>query len=157
MKLRNVPELEPWRAHMTSRNLCGESALWKRSFAFASGEFASLWVWVAILPYVQSGHGNVGKGNSLDWAFLFFVLVSLFGALGFRIGLIGFEACGDSGWEKRHFWLAFGIGAMFPLSFFVLRPVFGLVSTGILPGIVWMFIGAMVAAVLYRRLVVARK
>ena len=142
---------------MSSRNLCEESALWKRSFAFAAGEFASLWILVAILPYVQSGHGNVGKGNSLDWAFLFFLLVSLVGALGFRIGLIGFKACGDSGWEKRRFWLAFAIGALIPLSFVALRPVFGLIGTGIVPGMVWTLIGSMMAAVLYRRLVVIRK
>lgn len=142
---------------MTDLNLRGASAPWKRSFAFASGEFASLWVWVAILPYVQSGHGNVGKGNSLDWAFLFFLLVSLVGALGFRIGLIGLEVGGDSGWEKHRFWLALAIGALFPLSFVALRPVFGFISTGILPGLVWTLIGSMMAAVLYRRLVVIRK
>jgi len=93
----------------------------------------------------------------MEWAFLFFVLVSLFGALGFRIGLIGFKVGGVSRWEKRRFWLAFAIGALFPLSFVALRPVFGFISTGILPGFVWMFIGSMMAAQPYRLLVVLRK
>ena len=110
----------------------------------------SICLWMAILTHIQSGQINVGKGNSLEWALLFFVLVSLFGALGFRIGLIGFKESAVSGWEKRRFWLAFAIGAIFPLTFVLLRPVFGFVSAGILPGIIWTFIGSMMAAVPYR-------
>ena len=89
----------------------------------------------------------------MEWALLFFVLVSLFGALGFRIGLIGFKESGVEGWEKRRFWLAFAIGAIFPLTFVLLRPVFGFISAGILPGIIWTFIGSMTAAVPYRLIV----
>lgn len=135
---------------MAGWKLCEESALWKRSFAFASGEFVSTCLWMAILAHIQSGQINVGKGNSLEWALLFFVLVSLFGTLGFRIGLIGFKESAVSGWVKRRFWLAFAIGAIFPLTFVLLRPVFGFISAGILPGIIWTFIGSMMAAVPYR-------
>ena len=131
-------------------------ALWRRSFSFALGEFVALSVWVAISPYIQSVRSNAGKDNSWGWALLFILIVSLLGALGFRIGLIAFDDSRIMRWEKHRFRLAFTFGAIFPLSIFALRPLFGTIGAGIFPGVIWTIVGSMVAALLYRRLVAMR-
>ena len=134
-----------------------EGALWRRSFSFSLGEFVALGVWVAISPYIHSVRPNAGKGNSWEWALLFISIVSLLGALGFRVGLIAFDDSRRMRWEKHRFRLAFTFGTIFPLSFFALRPLFGTIGAGIFPGVIWTFVGSVLAALLYRRLVATRE
>jgi len=132
------------------------AALWRRSFAYALGEFIVLGVMAAVLPYVPRW-ANAGKENSLEWALLFCLILSLFDALGFRIGLIAFNANETSKWERHRFWLAFAFGALFVLSMPLLRPLLVRINVGLLPGIVETFVGSIVAALIYRRVVGMRK
>jgi len=131
-------------------------ALWQRSCAYALGQFIVFGAMAALLPYVPRW-ADAGKDDSLGWALLFCLILSLLNALGFRIGLIAFSADETSKWEKHRYWLAFGFGAVLVLSMFLLRPLLVRINVGLLPGIVETFVGSILAALIYRRLVGARK
>ncbi|MBP6422197.1 MAG: hypothetical protein KA271_04830 [Propionivibrio sp.] len=130
----------------------GTTALWRRSFAYASGEFLAFSICVALIPYIPS-LSNVGKDSSPVWAIPFVMIVSLLDGLGFRIGLIAFDAPRASTWEQHRFWLAFVFGVLFAVTLLLLRPFLIKINVGIFPGFVEGFVGSIVAALLYRRLV----
>ena len=126
--------------------------MWRRSLAYASGEFVAFSICVALIPYIPS-LSNVGKDNSPVWAIPFVMIVSLLDGLGFRIGLIAFDAPRASTWEQHRFWLAFVFGVLFAVALLLLRPFLIKINVGILPGFVEGFVGSIVAALLYRRVV----
>ncbi len=131
-------------------------ALWRRSLAYASGAFIVFGVTAAVLSHVPRW-ANAGKDNSLGWALLFYLVLSLFDALGFRIGLIAFNANETSKWEKHRFWLAFALGGLSVLSMLLLRPLLVRINVGLLPGLVESFVGSILAALIYRRVVGMRE
>lgn len=130
----------------------GRDAFWPRSFAYASGEFVAFSICVALIPYIPS-LSNVGKDNSPVWALPFNMIISLLDGLGFRIGLIGFDAARASTWERHRSWLAFAFGVLFAVIMLLLRPILIGINVGILPGFIEGFVGSIVAALLYRRVV----
>ena len=134
----------------------GTPALWRRSLAYALGEFAAFGIFVALIPYIPGWSGS-GKDNSLTWAIPSVMVVSLLDGLGFRLGLIAFDATGASAWEQRRFRLAFAFGVLFAVSMLLLRPLLVRINVGILPGIVEGFVGSIVAALLYRRVAGMRR
>lgn len=137
---------------MVNAERAGTDALWRRSLAYASGEFVAFSICVALIPYIPS-LSNVGKDNSPVWAIPFVMIVSLLDGLGFRIGLIAFDAPRASTWEQHRFRLAFVFGVLFAVALLLLRPFLIKINVGILPGFVEGFVGSIVAALLYRRVV----
>lgn len=121
----------------------GSSRL-ERIAAYSAGVWGGLTAWAALAQYVLPGRGHaLGKLGSFHWVFLINLLPALLCALGFAVGLTVLRrpvACSHSRWR-----VALALGLVFPLSLWLLGPVFHRLGTGLYPALAWCLLGSAVA------------
>ncbi len=109
--------------------------------AYAVGVWGGLTTWAALAQYVLPGRGHaLGKLGSFHWVLLINVFPALLCAVGFAFGLARVRYARHTGlsrWPE-----ALALGFVFPLSVWLLGPVFHLLGGGMIPALVWCVLGS---------------
>lgn len=122
------------------------------AFYFALGlwlsftALAGLWPWVA--PVL--GHTGVsGKEVGLGWAALINMVPALLGFVGFFLGSFTFGAKARGPARAGLKGATLGLGFLFPLTLWALRPLLATFNAGLMPSMVWAVLGSFVLALLF--------
>jgi len=126
---------------------------WRLALVYGAGIYCALLLWFAIVVFFDLP-GQMGRGKAEPaWAFVIYLIPFALGTLGFRGGMIGFDASAAVATRRRLLGTALLLGALWPLSVLVLRPVFAGISRGLLPALVWVLVGSALAAICFRALI----
>lgn len=120
------------------------------SLLYAFGLWLSLTAGAAVWPFIAPLLGEIRgeKGDGLAWAAVINLVPALVGSLGFLLGSATFGSRRPQAPRVRPARVALGLGILFPFTF-LLRPVLGLLSAGLLPAIAWALVGSFFAAMLF--------
>jgi hypothetical protein len=126
---------------------------WRLAFVYGFGVWSALTLWTAADPYLFSGsRDSLGKLPSLDWVFVVNTISATVCLLGFRAGLDSIARIDRRPARNGSSLFAFGFGLIFPVTGAVLKPVFGLFRAGLMPALVWAFVGSVLVALLFGRI-----
>jgi hypothetical protein len=118
---------------------------WRLVASYAIGVWGGLTAWAALAQYVLPGRGHaLGKLGSFHWVFLINVLPALLCGLGFAVGLTMVRRSATAGSSRGR--VTFALGCGFPLSLWMLGPVFQRLDAGMTPALTWCVLGSAGAA-----------
>jgi phosphoglycerol transferase MdoB-like AlkP superfamily enzyme len=113
----------------------------KSTAAYAAGVWSGLTAWAALAQYVLPGRGDaLGKIGSFHWVLWINLVPALLCALGFAAGWTVTRRPGPTAVIRGRTLLVLGL--LFPLTALLLRPLFGLLSAGTTPALVWCVLGS---------------
>jgi hypothetical protein len=114
---------------------------WGPVASYGVGVWGGLTAWAALPQYVLPGRGHtLGKLGSFHWVLLINVFPALLCALGFALGLAVVRRPATSSFSSRR--VALALGLVFPLSVWLLGPVFHPLGAGMIPALVWCVLGS---------------
>ncbi len=126
------------------------SAGWSLVASYAVGVWGGLTAWAALAHYVLPGRGHaLGKLGSFHWVLLINALPALLCGLGFAVGLTMVRRSATAGSSRGR--VTFALGCGFPLSLWMLGPVFQRLDAGMTPALAWCALGSAGAAWLLAR------
>jgi hypothetical protein len=103
--------------------------------------WGGLTAWAALAQYVLPGRGHaLGKLGSFHWVFGINLVPALLCAIGFALGLAvsrGRVLDRPASWR-----VALALGFVFPLSVWLLGPVFHRLGPGMIPALAWCVLGS---------------
>jgi hypothetical protein len=114
------------------------------------GVWSAVTLWAALVSWMPAVMpGPPGKDIGLHWAALINLVPAALAGVGFLLGLGLARGRSRGGGAGR--WFAFALGLVFPLTAWLLRPLFGYLSPGLWPGLAWFFVGSVLVAWVFRR------
>jgi len=122
---------------------------WRLVAGYAAGVWCGLTAWAALAQYVLPGRGHaLGKLGSFHWVLLINVLPALLCALGFAVGMAVVRPAASAGFSSWR--VALALGCVFPLSVWLLGPLFQRLDSGMTPALAWCVINSAVVGGLLR-------
>lgn len=126
---------------------------WRLAFVYGFGVWSVLSLWAAADPYVFSGSGDsLARLPSFAWVFVVIAIAAIVSLLGFRAGLDSIARMDRRPSRNASALFAFGFGLIFPVTGALLKPFLGIFRAGLMPALVWAFIGSMLIALLFGRI-----
>lgn len=126
---------------------------WRLAFVYGVAVWCALSLWAAADPYAFSGSGeSLGKLPSFGWVFVVIAIAAIVCLLGFRAGLDSIARMDRRPSRNASALFAFGFGLIFPVTAALLKPVLGIFHAGLMPALVWAFVGSVLIALLFGRI-----
>jgi len=122
---------------------------WRLVASYAGGVWGGFMAWAALAQYVLPGRGHaLGKLGAFYWVLLINVIPALLCALGLAVGLAMVRRSVSTGFSSWR--VALALGCVFPLSLWLLGPVFQRLDAGMTPALAWCVIGSAVVGGMLR-------